>query len=383
LRHRLLLFASCLSMATYSMVLTETGPILESMQLEFAVSKGDIGLVFSSVSIGFIIAVLQTGIFINIFSARSITALGQTLLSIGLFVLAFSHSLMSALFSGVLIGLGGGITQVAANVNVSSLYTENRASALSFLHFFYGLGGLLGPLFSSYFIRMNFGWHKVYLVTGVFSAFLVLLIGFSTFPPPQETKSAPVSGMFLFFKDVYMLVILGLVIIYVGIELGITSWSVIYLETHLGAKNVAASSLLSCFWIAMTFGRMLCALLSKKIKAQFLLPLLCLSGLFAYSAFLYTTRLPFAAITITLVGLSFSGIFPLLIALMGNRHPENIASGMGLLMTAAGVGFMTVPWFIGIMADQYSLVWGMRILIIGILVMLFLAGFLMRKTKTT
>jgi fucose permease len=383
LRHRLLLFASCLSMATYSMVLTETGPILESMQLEFAVSKGDIGLVFSSVSIGFIIAVLQTGIFINIFSARSITALGQTLLSIGLFVLAFSHSLMSALFSGVLIGLGGGITQVAANVNVSSLYTENRASALSFLHFFYGLGGLLGPLFSSYFIRMNFGWHKVYLVTGVFSAFLVLLIGFSTFPPPQETKSAPVSGMFLFFKDVYMLVILGLVIIYVGIELGITSWSVIYLETHLGAKNVAASSLLSCFWIAMTFGRMLCALLSKKIKAQFLLPLLCLSGLFAYAAFLYTTRLPFAAITIILVGLSFSGIFPLLIALMGNRHPENIGSGMGLLMTAAGVGFMTVPWFIGIMADQYSLVWGMRILIIGILVMLFLAGFLMRKTKTT
>ena len=372
--------ANFFSVMSYGLIMSEIGPVIGLVREDLAVSSGEIGLLFTILSIGFIVAVILTGYVIDRCSPRLLSIVGQCLLTVGLILFALSTSFRFSLAAYHIVGLGGGVTQVLANTNISSIHTEKRASSISFLHLFFGLGGLIGPLLSVLITQNDFTWRVSYLITGAFSALVVILFIAATFPEKSEKEVSSSMRTLELVKDRYILAIIGMTIIYVGIELGISSWSVLYLETNLDMKKVLASSILSYFWIAMTFGRMLCAVISRRLKAHVFLFILSCLGLVAYGFFLTAEQPLTAGIMLTVVGLSLSGIFPILIALVGNRYPDRIGSGMGLFMASAGIGFMFVPWLIGILADTYSLDWGMRILLVCSAVLVGISIYIVRKT---
>ncbi len=353
---------SYLSMLSYGLTVAVVGSLLGSIEKTYHVSSGDIGLLFTLQSLGFVLAVLFAGYFVDRLSLKPVGIFGQAALSIGLAWFASSKALPTGLAAYFLIGLGGGVLQIVTNTAIASTYTSNRASSLNLLHLFFGIGCLTGPVFGGLCLQNNIEWNGAYSILFVYSALVTGLYVFIKFP--QKARQDPINLRELgrVFMNRYTILLCLAIFFYIGVEMGTNSWAIIYMEKNIGMSTMTASAMLSYFWMALTFGRFICIYLSKKLPPQLLLFLLSLGATGAYCTFLNTSNTRAAGISFVFVGLVFSGIFPTLLGLGSNKFPETIGSITGIMMTFLGIGFMIFPWAVGVIKDHYSLNHGMWLL---------------------
>ena len=74
---------------------------------------------------------------------------------------------------GVLLGFATGMLDAGLNAYIASL--PDNARLLNFLHAFYGIGALLGPVVASSLLAIQLGWQAIYAVWFLFAC--ILLIG--------------------------------------------------------------------------------------------------------------------------------------------------------------------------------------------------------------
>ena len=121
---------------------------------------------------------------------------------------------------------------------------EGHAAEQSFLHTFFGIGALLGPLLIGACLALRAGWRPAWIVTAVAAAALVLLYSRLRLPV-RRVAAEPVSlkGVASLARDPLLLV-LGLMIgAYVGAEVLVGDWAATFLqETYSMSKVGAATS---------------------------------------------------------------------------------------------------------------------------------------------
>ena len=289
---------SYLSLLSYGLTITVVGPALHSIQKDYMISFGEIGLLFTLQSAGFIIAVLPGGFFIDRFSLKSMAIFGQAILSAGLIAFTFSNTLVMGLVAYFLIGIGGGSIQISTNTIISSTNSNKRTSSLNILHLFFGIGCLTGPLLSALFLEDGYGWRNVYLVLFIYSFLLTGLFSLSKFPKNTDEKNLSRHELSGILHQGYTFLLALAVLLYIGVEMGLNSWAVIYMENNIGAGTLEASALLSYFWMAVTFGRFICIYLSKKMRPQVLLLLLASVAVIAYGIFVNAHEIRMAALAL-------------------------------------------------------------------------------------
>jgi fucose permease len=168
----------------------------------------------------------------------------------------------------------------------------------------------------------------------------------------------------------------AMIILYVGSEMGITYWAVMYLVGSLSLGTVVASSFVTSFWVAITVGRLGVSWAARKIGDERLLFILAAGSVVSYGIFLAAGVGWAAGIALAAVGLSFSGIFPTLIGLGVNRFPRAPGTINSFLLAFMGSGVLIFPYLVGQIAERYSLFVGM-IGILSVMVLLTcLAGVL-------
>jgi fucose permease len=263
-------------------------------------------------------------------------------------------------------GAAGGLVEIATNTLVSDLHPDTRVSSLNLLHIFFGLGGLAGPLVSGSMLSSGAGLAGPYLAAAAYSGLAFVLLAAGGVPARIGAGAEKInfSDALAMLKSPFT-VLLGLATIcYVGAEMGINGWSVLYLERSLEMDKITASSLLANFWLAMTLGRVACAALGKKMGERNLLALLAVLSCATYTLFLLAPSPALAGAGLVGTGLMFSGVFPALLAIGGNAWPRATGTITGMAMTFSGIGFMVAPWLIGVIATGYSIAAGMGMLIV-------------------
>jgi fucose permease len=268
-------------------------------------------------------------------------------------------SLTKVFYLGILafffIGIAGGLIGIAVNTIISSQYKETRTSALNLLHAFFGLGALTGPFFSGYMLNIGISWQYIFLSGSSLSAITLLLFIFSQFPAIEGIEKINISSFLKILKNRHTLLIGIATVCYVGAEMGINSWVVLYIEEKLAVKKIIASSFLSYFWFALAFGRILCFSLGKKINDKTLLLSLALSAICFYATFFLSSTPIIAGIALTCTGLALSGVFPTLLAMGSNYFSYALGTITGIIYAFSAVGFLLFPFLIGIVADASSL----------------------------
>ena len=78
------------------------------------------------------------------------------------------------------------------------------------------------------------------------------------------------------------------------------------------------------------------------------------------------------------VGFTGSALWPTMLAVTGNRHPEGGATMFGALAALGNAGGIFMPWLVGAIADRSSLHWGLAVSALAPLLMLGLLGVLRR-----
>jgi len=334
------------------------GVLIPSLQMQYGVDKATIGLLFLVQSIGYLVAAFSSGLLIEKLGNRRFLMLGVVSFLFGVGSLALMLPFMIVLITMLSLGLGVGIIDAGINAYIASM--PRNTARLNYLHAFYGIGALLGPLIASALLAVRWGWNSVYVVWIGMS--LVLLIGFHLVfkqqnIAPSEEVAAPRSNVLVAALRVPVVWIAALfLLIYVGAEVSVGIWSYSFLIEERHTSILFAGWMVSGYWLGLTLGRLALARVTLRVGSTRLIQC-CLVGVVIGVLLVWLVPIyPVSAIGLVLIGFSFGPIYPTTIALISNRVSARILpSAIGFMVSLGSIGAAVFPWFAGMLAEHVGL----------------------------
>ncbi len=294
---------------------------------------------------------------------------------------SFPYSLF--LLTVLLLGAGATILQVAGNPIMRDVSPEGKYSRnLSLAQFIKAIGSLSGPLIPVAAARyFDAGWEIIFPIYSI-SLLITLAI---LIPTPIHEKKDPNShpatfrSSFRLLTNPFVLLMTLGIFVYVGAEVSVSSGIPLYLEDKYGIDiqklGLAGTGL---FFLFLMTGRFLGAIILSWMKAQ---RFLVITSLFAVAGLLLLLfgGKPLAIFSISLIGISFANIFPLIFSITIDRMPEHTNELSGLMISAI-FGGAVLPPIMGKVADLTNTGIGLLVPLAAILYILYLSFYVSGKT---
>lgn len=331
-----------------------------------------------------IISSMNAGKLLAKFGTGKVTTVSVGLTALGLFGFSLVPSFWWLLLVVIPLGLGAGAVDSGLNAFVAEHYESRH---MSWLHSFWGLGALAGPLVLSFFLGQGLSWRKGYLSIAIFQAVLVFVL-FISLPLWKKVRarsyeqSAVPDHIRLSLKEVFSVqgvpFALSTFFLYCGIEATMGLWSGSFLVNVKQLSSVSAARWVSSFYACITLGRMLTGFITFKIKNDDLIRWGALIILTGIVLMLGPLSIHFTIAGIMLVGLGCAPIFPCMIHETPNRFGSRYSQAIiGVQMAFAYIGTTFLPPLFGFVSSFLSL----KLLPLFLLVYLVLLFFSVQRLR--
>ena len=333
------------------------GIILPSLSAFYHVGDATIGLLFLVSSMGYFLSALSSGLLTERLGLRWMLLIGTAVYILGASGFGLELPFVALMFSRLLLGLGIGLMETGLNIYITAL--PRSTALLNYLHAYYGVGALIGPIVASAILALQWGWNSVYLLLIVLS--LPLLLGFGLLFRSAKSSATPqegeqpttgnVLGAALKLPIVWLAALF--LLIYVGVEVSLGNWSYSFLlDRHEG--TVLAGWIVSGYWLGLTLGRFTLQNFAERLGVGTKgLMYTCIVGVGI--GLLLVWFVPFslvAALGFCFIGYSLAPIYPLTVAITPKLVPARVApSAIGLLVSISIIGLAFFPWLAGILAQ--------------------------------
>jgi fucose permease len=264
-------------------------------------------------------------------------------------------------------GIDGGINGLFLD-----LFRTRRGRALNSLHLFFSLGALIAPFAIGRLVDLGVPWQSLYVASGLVALPIAATFWFMRLPHGRHdggsttaVEGVEVTRRLLF---IWPLPLLALAIgTYVASEVGVSNWLVRFLSE---APLVAATGSLSLFWAGLALGRLVSARIADRFDHVRFTTTWALVSSAALVGAVLIPSLPLSIVGFAVVGFAFGPVFPMIMAIGGERFPERSAAVGGLLTTAAVVGGVIYPSIMGPISDSV----GLTVAMVGTALLAFLCA---------
>lgn len=354
------------------------GSAWPTMRLDFDKPLGFAGFVSFTISLGTIISSFYSVRLLKKFGTGLVTAVSVSLTAVGLLGFAFTPSYWWLFLFAIPLGLGAGCVDSGLNEYVAEHY---KAIHMNFLHCFWGIGALCGPLIMSSFIQNAASWRPSYLSVAVFQCVLVVILFFAVpawnktenrtktklsietktaencanQETEVKTKTSEPKTLVQSFKIKGVKPVLVCFMLYTAMESTLGLWGASYLTGIKNFTPAKAAAWVSLFYTGITVGRGLCGFLSLKLNNKSLIRLGVCNALFASALlmlgfFFRLGNVP-TLLGFVLFGLGCAPIFPAMLHETPVRFgKEDAAQIMGFQMAVAYTSITIVPPTFGLIA---------------------------------
>jgi fucose permease len=345
---------ACASFFALGVVMAGIGPALPNLAANASSGVAALGGVFTALYLGALLMQIVAGPLNDRIGQRPVLLVGLALLALGIFGMVASRALALTLACAIVAGLGQGALAVSANVLIAEVFPGRRAAALNLLNVFFGAGAVAGPAIAGLTLQI-WGSALPALVLGAGLLLLQLpLIPLLSVVPRIAHSGIPERSTAL-YRSPLLWMLGALLLLYVGSENGMGGWTATYLErtTALGATTAALVT--SGFWLALTAGRMIAALLGARLLPYTLL-LISLGGALAGGLLLAgsTGNAPLTIVAVLLLGVCFGPIFPTVLAITTATFRSTSGTAVSILMAMGSIGGMVIPWSQGVLLERSS-----------------------------
>jgi MFS transporter, FHS family, glucose/mannose:H+ symporter len=359
----------CLALLTIGWTGLLIPSLIRSIKDAFDQSDAGIGLIYLIYAVAYAAGSFGGGPATERFGRRTVLTGAALIHGAGIVGLGLAPSWAVFAVLAVPAGLGAGGLDGGSNGLFLDLFRSNRGRAMNLLHLFFSIGALSAPLIVGALVDSGIAWQVVIAATGI--APLALAAGFciaalpsgrttggrvSTSDPADAADAAAGgagSRAGLRRRIALPLVLLGIgILTYVASEVGVSNWLVRFLDrAPLGTATLA----LSLFWAGLAVGR----LVSSGIADRFdhvRFTAAC-AGILSV-ALVGAVAVPSLALSIglfTIVGIASGPIFPMILAVGGERYAERSAAVSGLLTGFGVVGGVLYPPLMGVLSVTVGL----------------------------
>lgn len=361
----LVIYAAFISLGLPDALLGVTWPV---MQVEYDVPVSLAGLVSMVGSVNTIISSVLSGRVLKRFGTGRVTFVSVLMTATALLGFSLAPSFIWLVLLAIPLGLGAGSVDAGLNDYVAKHY---EARHMNWLHSFWGIGAMSGPIIISQFIGRNESWRNGYLMVSVMQFSLVLFLFMSlplwdkvaqskrkiaTVAPTQtklERKSAldTAKSVFSPLQIEGVKPVLIVFLFYCGVEWTMGLWGSSFLIRVKGIDVATAAEWVSLYYGSITFGRFISGFMTMRMSSKNLIRTGEIAILIGAVFLLLPLPDTFSLLSFILIGLGCAPIFPGMLhetpARFGDEEAQNI---MGFQMAVAYIGTSLLPPIFGAIA---------------------------------
>lgn len=370
----LVIYVAFISLGLPDALLGVAWPI---MQEEYAVPVSLAGLVSMVISICTVISSVLSGRVLSRFGTGRVTAVSVLMTATALLGFAYAPSFIWLVLLAIPLGLGAGSVDAGLNDYVAKHYA---ASHMNWLHCFWGVGAMSGPIIISQFIGNNESWRNGYLTVAIVQFALVIVL-FLTLPfwekvaqskrkftsafnselspmasEVQDQSDKKVTrGIFSPLRIDGVKPVLMVFLFYCGVEATVGLWGSTFLIRVKGINVVTAAGWVSLYFGSITLGRFISGFVTMRVSSKTLIRAGEIAILSGAIGLLLPLPSVFSMLSFILIGLGCAPIFPSMLhetpARFGDEDAQNI---MGFQMAVAYIGTSLLPPLLGVITTVTS-----------------------------
>jgi len=330
-----------------------TGAVIPRWMDEFSVSAGRAGRLFAFYYLPYTIVTFSSGLLSQRWGKKVVLLLGQAFLAGGFFSVSASPSFSLIEWGLFLLGIGGGFCEAPFTALLSQVFPGKEGYALNLSQISFGLGAASAPFLAGFLLEKGFSWRLFYLVPGLVTLLIFVLLSREKFPQEKEIKEE--SRLFGPRGNGFIVVSFLAMFLYVGAEIGSSSWITTYLVKGLGSNLSWGGVALAVFWGALTIGRFIFAFLSRSLSYPIILRFSSLLSLVFLLLLNFTREIHWAILALGGVGFGYSAIWPLIVAWVAQKMGEKQDGAIGFVVAFGGLGALFFPWLGGIIGEKWGL----------------------------
>ena len=320
------------------------------------------GVIAFIISTGTVISSLLATRMIHCLGVGKLVATSVLLTAVALVGFSLAEHPWFLVLMAIPLGIGGGAVDAALNNFVAVHF---KAKHMNYLHSFWGVGAMTGPLIMAHYLTFQDGWRDGYEVIAItqFALVFVLLSTLSLWKKVHTKAPSEDNGGPAFVGNISVLKMRGVSLqlmmffCYCAIESGTGLWAASFLTTQ---RSIAAGD--AAFWVAMyymgiTLGRVLCGAITEKVPEETLVRLGAIGILLGCIMLVLPLSAIWAQFGLILIGLGCAPIYPNTIHMTPKRFGSAASQAIiSLSMAVAYMGIMAVPPLLGVLANLVGFV---------------------------
>jgi fucose permease len=230
---------------------------------------------------------------------------------------------------------------------------EGQSRLMNLLHAMFCVGAIVGPVAVGFISGTGASMLTVFLGAGILLVLLGVLFGLVRFPRASQEKTSRAEPGPRLLREPILAILTLLLLVYVGSEIGVSTWSSEYIVQTIGATAYQGAYAVGLVWAGLLAGRLLVSFLYKGRRQEILM-----LGLSALSTAMILVVLlvhsPWAILAaLFLTGLGFSAFYPLAMSLVGRYYKSGVA--VGWAASGGGVGSIAFPLLMSVMAQTVGI----------------------------
>ena len=330
--------------------------LIRSIKQAYDQTDAGIGVAYFAYSVAYATGSVLGGQIMERIGRRAVLVGAAVLHGVGIAGFGLAPSWPLFLVAMLPAGVGAGCLDGGSNGLVLDVYRDGRGRAMNLLHVWFSVGALLSPLLIGRAVEGGLSWEAVMVLSALPLSGLAVAYALVPMPSGRRGRVAPASSAIPAAAGRLLsgpLILLGVAIAsYVAAEIGVSNWLVRFLEP---APIATATLALSLTWAGATVGRLLSSVIADRFDhLRFTFVCIVLMGL-AIGLAIAAPTLPLSIAMFTLAGVASGPVFPMIVALGGERYPDRSAAVGGALVGCAVVGSTIYPPAIGFLSVTVGL----------------------------
>ena len=351
----------CLGLLTIGWTGLLVPSLIRSIKLTFDQTDAGIGLLYLLYSLAYGVSSFGGGPVTERIGRRRVLSGAAALHAAGLIGLGLAPNWTVFLALTLLAGLGAGAIDGGSNGLYLELFRAGRGRAMNLLHLFFSVGALSAPLVVGRLVDDGVRWQAV--LTGTGAAVFLLALGFGLASMPSgrhgqaETAGADaapaIASPSIRSRIALPLALLALAIcVYAASEVGVSNWLVRFLEP---APLSTATLALSLYWAGLAVGRVVSSQIADRFDhVRFTAACAALLSVALLGA-IVVPSLPLSIALFGVCGIASGPVFPMIMAIGGERYADRSAAVSGLLTGFSVVGGISYPPLMGVLSVTVGL----------------------------
>ncbi|HWQ36558.1 MAG TPA: MFS transporter [Blastocatellia bacterium] len=333
-----------------------------SIRADFGLPIDALGALLVMTTSGYLVSSFSSGRLLSHMGVGTLLALSCAATAASLLGYALAPAWWVMLAFGVLAGLGAGAIDAGLNTYAA---THFSARMVNWLHAWYGIGALSGPLLMTGLLERGHRWQAGCALVGLAQMALALCFGLTrrrwsnddaVVAPREAAEAARAVSIFTTLRLPVMWVSVAIFFVYTGLEAAAGAWAYSLLTQARAVPMMVAGAWVSMYWGGLTAGRIVSALMAGRVPVRAWLRG-CIIGQVVGAALLWADFSGLSSfLGLALIGVASGPVFPSLIATtparLGERHTAN---GVGFQIAAAVLGQSLLPALAGVLARQFGL----------------------------